>query len=89
MADMRTHTPSGAEVEIVSADEWADMSVTQLFDQRIVLANRLALCAQFGNPGMLKQISMGLHQIDAIIKYKEQKKLKNIDKRQRDITGLI
>lgn len=89
MADMRTHTPSGAEVEIVSANDWADMSVTQLFDQRIVLANRLALCAQFGNPGMLKQINMGLNQIDAIIRYKEQKRLKNIDKRQRDITGLI
>ncbi len=89
MADMRTHTPSGLEVEIVSADEWKDMSVTQLFDQRIVLANRLALCAQFGNPGMLRQINMGLHQIDTIIKYKEQKKIKNIDKRQRDITGLI
>lgn len=89
MADMRTHTPSGAEVEIVSANEWADMSVTQLFDQRIVLANRLALCAQFGNPGMLKQINMGLNQIDTIIRYKEQKRLKNVDKRQRDITGLI
>lgn len=89
MADMRTHTPSGTEVEVVSADEWMGMSVTQLFDQRIVLANRLALCAQFGNPGMLKQINMGINQIDAIIKYKEKKKRKNIDKRQRDITGLI
>ena len=86
---MRTHTPSGTEVEIVSADEWTDMTVTQLFDQRIVLANRLALCAQFGNPNMLKQINFGIQQIDAIIKFKEQKRIKNIDKRQRDITGLI
>lgn len=86
---MRTHTPSGTEVEIVSADEWTDMTVTELFDQRIVLSNRLALCAQFGNPNMLKQINFGIQQIDAIIKFKEQKRIKNIDKRQRDITGLI
>ncbi len=89
MVDMNTHTPSGAEVELVTADEWNDMSVTQLFDQRIILNNRFAACSQFGNPGMLKQMQLGIRQLDMIIRYKEQQKIKNTDKRQRDITGLI
>jgi len=89
MADVNTHTPSGVEVEIVSADDWMDMSITDLFDQRIILSNRLGACVQFGNPNMLKQIQAGINQIDMILRHKEKTKRKNTDKRQRDIVGLI
>lgn len=90
MADVSTHMPStGTEVELVDASEWKEMSVVQLFDQRIILNNRFAMASQYGNPNMLKQIQMGIATIDAIIKYKETQKRKNVDKRQRDITGLI
>ena len=89
MADVNTHTPSGKEVELVSAEEWKDMSITQLFDQLMILNNRLTAVMQFGNPAMIKQIQMGIKQLDTIIKYKERQHIKNINNRNKDLTGLI
>lgn len=91
MADVNgKYTPSGREVELVTADDWMDMSVTDLFDQRITLNNRYAAASQYGgNTTMLRQIRAGIQRIDAIINYKEQQKRKNINKRQKDIVGLI
>ncbi len=90
MADVNgTHTPSGREVELVSADKWMDMSVTELFDQRITLNNRLNAVMTFGNPAMIKQLQLGVMQIDNIIKHKEQEQFKKINNRNRDLTGLI
>jgi len=90
MADVNgKYTPSGKEVELVDATEWMNMSVTQLFDQRITLNNRYGLASQYGGPAMLKQIQTGIAQIDAIIKYKEQQRNKNINKKQKDLVGLI
>ena len=89
MADVNTHTPSGQEVELVSADEWKDMNITQLFDQKMVLNNRLTAVMQYGNPAMIKQITIGIKQLDAIIAYKENQNIKKINNRNRDLTGLI
>jgi hypothetical protein len=89
MADVNTHTPSGQEVELVSADEWANMSVTQLWDQKMILNNRLTAVMQYGNPLMIKQINAGIAQLDAIIRHKEQQNRKKINNRNRDLTGLI
>ena len=89
MADVNTHTPSGKEVELVSADEWKDMNVTQLFDQKMVLNNRLTAVLQYGNPAMIKQITIGIQQLDAIIAHKERQNIKKINNRNRDLTGLI
>jgi len=90
MADVNTHMPStGKEVELVDADTWLEMSITDLFDQRIILNNRLSTCAQYGNPNMLKQMQAGIRKIDMILSYKEQQNNKKIDKRQKDIVGLI
>ena len=90
MADVNgKYTPSGKEVELVDATEWMNMSVTQLFDQRITLNNRYAMASEYGGPAMLKQIQMGIAQIDAIIKHKEKERNKNISKRDKDLVGLI
>jgi len=89
MADVNGDlTPSGNEVELVSADEWANMNVSQLFDQRIVLNNRLAIVSQYGNPGMIKQIQMGIQQLDVVLQYKENRKSKK-NKKEKALTGLI
>ena len=89
MADVNGDTtPSGKHVELVSADLWPNMTVNELMDQRIVLANRLAIASQYANPAMLRQLQMGLNRLDAILKSKE-----NIDyrkpKHKKDPTGLI
>ena len=89
MADVNTHTPSGQEVELVSAEEWKDMTVTQLFDQQMILNNRLTAVMQYGNPAMIKQITIGIKQLEAIIAYKEKQHIKKINNRNRDLTGLI
>jgi len=90
MGDVNTHMPStGAEVELVDADTWMTMSITDLFDQRIILNNRLAACAQYGNPNMLRQMQAGIKQIDMILNHKEKHNRKNTNKRQKDIVGLI
>ena len=89
MADVNTHRPDGREVELVSADEWANMNITDLFDQQLILNNRLTAVMQVGNPAMIKQIRMGIQQLNAIISYKEQQKIKNINNKNRDLTGLI
>ena len=89
MADVNTHTPSGQEVELVSAEEWKDMTITQLFDQQMILNNRLTAVMQYGNPAMIKQITIGIKQLEAIIAYKEKQHIKKINNRNRDLTGLI
>jgi len=89
MVDVATHRPDGTEVELVSADEWVDMSINDLFEQKTILNNRLNTVAQFGNPQMLKQMQFGIQQLDGIIRYKEQQHIKNINNRNRDLTGLI
>jgi hypothetical protein len=89
MADVNTHTPSGEEVEVVTAEEWANMSITELYDQKMILNSRLTAVMQFGNPTMLKQIQLGIRQLDTVISYKEQQKIKKINNRNRDLTGLI
>jgi hypothetical protein len=89
MADVNTHRPDGREVELVSAEEWANMSITDLFDQQLILNNRLTAVMQLGNPAMIKQIRVGIQQLNAIISYKEQQKIKNINNKNRDLTGLI
>lgn len=86
---MATHRPDGQKVELVSADEWIDMSINDLFEQKAILNNRLVTVAQYGNPAMLKQMQIGLLQLDNIIRYKENQHKKNINNRNRDITGLI
>jgi hypothetical protein len=89
MVDIATHTPNGKEVEVVTADEWMNMSINDLFDQKLVLNNRLNIASQYGNPAMLKQIQAGIMQLEAIIRHKEQQHIKNINNRNRDVTGLI
>jgi len=81
-------TPSGKEVELVSADEWMDMTVSQLFDQRIVLNNRLAIILECGNPAMIKQIQIGIKQLDAVLQHKQTIKPKK-NKKENALTGLI
>jgi len=73
---------------LVSADKWMDMTVTQLFDQRIVMNNRLAIIAECGNPAMIKQIQIGINQLDAVLQHKQNYKPKK-NKKENALTGLI
>ncbi len=80
-------TPSGKAVDDVCADDWGDMSVTQLFDQKIILNNRLSIVASHGTPAMMKQIKIGMLQLEAIINSKEE--IKYNKNKDDGLTGLI
>ncbi len=80
-------TPSGQEIELVSSEEWGDMSISNLMDQKIILSNRLAIVEAYGTPAMMRQFKIGMMQIDAVLQSKEKIKY---DKNKDDgLTGLI
>jgi hypothetical protein len=89
MADVNGNTtPSGKEVELVSADLWPSMNINDLMDQRVVLSNRLAIASQYGNPAMINQIQAGLNRLDMILKSKENINYRK-SKNKKEPTGLI
>lgn len=55
------------KVESVDSNAWSNMSVSELYDQRIILSNRLVQASASGNYSIVQQIQRGLNQIDAIL----------------------
>ena len=51
----------------VDSNEWSKLSVTELWEQRTVINNRLDYALQLGHTDMIKQIQTGLHLLDQII----------------------
>lgn len=65
------------KIESVDSTDWDMMTVGQLYDQRIVLTNRMQQAAQSSFGAMaIKQMQTGLAQIDTLI---AQKASKDID----------
>lgn len=54
-------------IQQVQSDQWRDMSVSELWDQRAILMQRLGYASQFGHPSMIQQISIGIEMLDALI----------------------
>ena len=54
-------------IQQVHADKWSDMSITELWEQRTTINNRLDYALQLGHADMIKQIQRGLLQLDQLI----------------------
>jgi len=59
-----THQP----VNQITANEWSALSLTELWEQRVTLDNRLNYALQLGHSELIKQLQRGLSQLDEIIK---------------------
>lgn len=57
---------------IVSADEWQQMSVNELYEQKIILQNRIFATSQMKNRNITVQLQRGMIQLEAIIKIKSK-----------------
>ena len=61
-------TPTTREkIEQIDANNWPSMSVSELYDQRILLSNRIAKAAAAGNISVVQQLERGLQTIDALL----------------------
>jgi hypothetical protein len=61
---------SKTPVQQVHADRWHSMSVQELFEQKSILDGRLVAAAQVGSIVLMRQIQMGIDQIQQIITQK-------------------
>lgn len=59
------------KVETVSPEKWMDMGIGELFDQRVILADRMIKAHQAGHAEIGRQILGGISQIDAILRHKD------------------
>ena len=57
---------------IVSADEWLKMDVNELYEQKMILQNRIFATSQMKNRSVMVQLQKGMIQLEAIIKQKSK-----------------
>jgi len=63
-----THQP----VENVNANQWSNISLSDLWDERIVLENRLNYALQIGHTEMIQQLQSGIIRLDAVIQHRTE-----------------
>lgn len=54
----------------VHSDRWQEMTVSELWEERITLNNRLTYALQIGHADMIKQLNMGIKFLDQLIQSK-------------------
>ena len=59
------------EIKQVNANDWHKMSISELWEQRTTLNNRLVYAQQYAHPSIVQQLQNGLNTIDAILRSKE------------------
>jgi len=55
------------KIDKVTPGDWAEMDISALWDERIVLDNRMAMAYQSGHAEIARQIQHGLNTIDALL----------------------
>lgn len=61
-------TPTLREkIEQVDPHGWGKMSVSELWEQKTTLMNRVVMAQQAGHPELVPQIQRGINTIDAIL----------------------
>lgn len=65
------------KIEQVTPTDWQEMGITALWDERIVLDNRMMLAYQSGHAEIARQIQHGLNTIDALL---QRKAIENAEK---------
>lgn len=61
---------SKQEIPSVDANSWANMTVSELYDQVFILEQRILYCQQYGKHEAAKQIRQGIDQLRALINSK-------------------
>ncbi len=62
-------TPTLRErIPSVKADDWSEMTISELYDQRYTLQTRSQFASETGHPELIKQIESGMLIIDEIIR---------------------
>lgn len=57
-------------IDIVDASKWHEMTISELYDQKAILGQRLVMANQIGNYSILQQIQSGMALIDEVIESK-------------------
>lgn len=55
------------KIEQVTPDKWHLMDINALYDQRIVLNNRMVMALQTGHGNIASQLQQGLNQLDGLM----------------------
>ncbi len=58
------------KVEQVTPEKWTQMTIGALWDQRLVLSNRIVQAQQCGHAEMINQIQHGINMLDAVLAHK-------------------
>jgi len=76
------------KIDQVSPEKWGTMTIEQLWDQRIILANRAVKALQSGNSNIAQQIQLGVNSLDELLRTRaEQAEEENI--RKPNSTGFL
>lgn len=74
----------------IDADDWANLSINELYDQQSFLHTRLNIVAQnSGHPDIMAQMRLGIARIEAIIQAKNQDSQNSTDQRTNTTVGII
>lgn len=64
---------SKTEIKDIQADQWHTMNLSQLYDQKTIMEERLFAAANYNNnPEVLRQINQGLQRLLSIIDAKQE-----------------
>lgn len=55
------------KIEQVDASKWHEMTTQQLFDQKVILTERLYQAQMVGNYHIVQQIQKGIQALDALL----------------------
>jgi len=58
------------KIEQVTPDKWHLMDINKLWDQRIILNNRMVMALQSGHGEIAQQVQKGINTIDALLQRK-------------------
>jgi hypothetical protein len=75
------------KIEQVSPDKWHLMDINQLWDQRIILNDRMMKAFQAGHAEIALQVQKGINTIDVLLKHKadEQEQEDEKDKKGSEL----
>jgi len=65
-------TSSPPTENIILADEWHSMNINELYEQKIILQNRIFASSEIKNRSLLLQLQKGMVELEAIIQQKSK-----------------
>ncbi len=65
------------KIESVTPEKWGEMDINMLYDQRIIMQERVVKSLQAGHAEIAKQVQQGLNSLDVLLQYKADQAEKN------------